>query len=95
MLELLEDPAEQPVVLEADLRVVAERQVDEQLAEVLGLLLELVVLQEHQVLEDDGVDDGAQVHELLLEFFLGNISQLRLEVLDELGSGLGRVERTN
>ena len=84
VLELLEDPAEQFVVLEPDLSVVAERQVDEKLAEVLGLLLELVVFQEHQILEDDGVHDGAQVHQLLFEFFLVQMRELVGRVLRRL-----------
>jgi hypothetical protein len=76
LLKLFEDPAEELVVLAAHVGIVAEGQVDEELAELLRLLLQFVIGEQHEVLEDHGVDDGAKVNELLLQFLFVQVGEL-------------------
>lgn len=95
MLKLFEDPTEELVVLAADVGVVAEGQVDEELAELLRLLLQFVIGEQHQVLEDHRVDNGAKVNELLLQFLFVQVGELIciLRGLRYLTSLLARVDR--
>ena len=67
LLQLIENPAQELMILQPYLRIIAESQVYEKLAEVSRLLLQFGILQEHQILQDDRVDDGSQVNQLLLK----------------------------
>ena len=81
------------MILGSDLVVIAEGEVDQKLAKILNVWMQVAILKLHQILENDLMDDGALVTELHIQLLLILIRwQLVLLRVDLSSLGLGGVD---